>query len=62
MKYQIGERVSWRGLNRIYTGTVVSHDERNNIQFALVRVDGSGKHVLLYNGKKNEYGEIIEAK
>ena len=54
MKYQIGERVSWRGLNREYTGTVVSHTERKNIQFALVRVDSSGKHVLLFYGNKDE--------
>ena len=45
MLYSIGDRVRWPGLNRHYTGEVVGYRG----PFALVRVDGSGRHILLQN-------------
>lgn len=38
----IGDKVSWRGINRNYTGTVIRMDERGT----LVSME-SGKHILL---------------
>lgn len=43
--YKQGERVTWRGINRDYTGVV----EGFFGAFAVVRVDQSGKAVLLAN-------------
>ena len=45
MNYGIGERVSWRGMNRDYTGVVTGYHG----PFAVVRIDGSAKCVLLQN-------------
>lgn len=49
MNYKIGERVIWRSLNRHYTGEVTA------IQgiFAVVRIDGTEKSVLLQNKPTN---------
>lgn len=38
-----GERISWRGLNRNYTGIIIG----NRHGFALVKIDGTEKSVLL---------------
>ena len=43
--YKQGERVTWRGINRDYTGVVDGFFGA----FAVVRVDQSGKAVLLAN-------------
>lgn len=43
----IGDRVSWRSLNREYTGVVTGFRR----DFAVVRIDGSEKSVLLNNKK-----------
>ena len=40
-----GDRVSWRSLNRRYSGEVTGFYKT----FAVVRIDGSGKSVLLFN-------------
>lgn len=40
---QIGQRVSWRSLNLDYTGEVVGFSRG----FAVARIDGSGKSVLI---------------
>ena len=43
--YKQGERVTWRGINRDYTGVVDGFFGA----FAVVRVEQSGKAVLLAN-------------
>lgn len=45
MKYQVGDKVSWRSINLNFTGVV----EGYNGPFAVVRIDGSGKYILLDN-------------
>ena len=45
MKYQVGDKVSWRSINRDFTGVV----EGYRGPFAVVRIDGSGKHTILDN-------------
>ena len=45
MKYQVGDKVSWRSINRDFTGVV----EGYRGPFAVVRIDGSGKYTLLDN-------------
>ncbi len=53
--YQIGDKASWQSLNRAYTGEVVGFYGH----FAVVKIDGSGKTMLLDNRqpttKKNYY-------
>lgn len=43
--YQIGDKASWQSLNRAYTGEVVGFYGH----FAVVKIDGSGKTMLLDN-------------
>jgi len=45
MNYTQGERVTWQGLNRTYTGVV----DAFRGPWALVRIDGSAGYVLLQN-------------
>lgn len=45
MNYTQGERVTWRGLNRTYTGV----EDASRGPWALVRIDGSARYVLLQN-------------
>ena len=49
MKYQVGDKVSWRSINRDFTGVV----EGYRGPFAVVRIDGSGKYILLGNKPLN---------
>ena len=44
-KYSIGERVAWKAINRGYSGEVIGFDRA----FAVVLVDGTGRHCLLQN-------------
>lgn len=44
-RYTIGDRVSWSSINRDYTGTVTGFFRA----FAVVKIDGTGKTVLLQN-------------
>ena len=41
--YSIGQQVSWRGVNRSYTGVIVGFHG----PYAIARIDGTGKSVLL---------------
>lgn len=54
MMYQIGDKASWRSVNRDYTGVIVGFHGN----FAIARINGSGKSVLLQNKpltpKKND--------
>ena len=43
--HKIGERVTWKAINRNYTGVVVGFYK----DFAVVEIDGSGKRTLLDN-------------
>lgn len=43
--YKIGDKASWQSLNRTYTGEVVGFYG----PFAVVKIDGSGKSILLDN-------------
>ena len=43
--YTIGQQVSWRGVSRGYTGVIVGFHG----PFAIARIDGSEKSVLLGN-------------
>lgn len=45
MNYTQGERVTWQGLNRTYTGVV----DAFRGPWALERIDGSAGYVLLQN-------------
>lgn len=45
MNYKVGERVSWRSINRDFTGVVKGFYK----SFAVVAIDGSGKRTLLDN-------------
>lgn len=45
MNYKQGERVTWQGLNRTYTGVV----DAFRGPWALVRIDGSAGYILLQN-------------
>ena len=45
--YKIGDTATWRGINREYTGVIVGFHG----PFAVARMDGSARSVLLYNGK-----------
>ena len=49
MRYSIGDRVSWRSLNRDYTGEITGYHG----PFAIARIDGSTKSVLLQNETLN---------
>ena len=44
-KYNKGDRVAWKSLNRDYTGCVVGFYQ----DFAVVLLDGDGRHILLQN-------------
>lgn len=44
--YKIGDTATWRGINREYTGVIVGFHG----PFAVARMDGSARVVLLYNG------------
>ena len=41
--YEIGQQVSWSGINRTYTGKIVGFKG----PYAIARIDGTGKSVLL---------------
>ena len=41
--YSIGQQVSWRGINRDYTGVIVGFFG----PYAIARIDGTGKSMLL---------------
>ena len=41
---KLGDHVSWKAINRDYTGVIVGSYRG----FALVKIDGSEKHILLY--------------
>lgn len=43
--YSIGQQVSWRGINRDYTGVIVGFFG----PYAIARIDGTGKSMLLQN-------------
>lgn len=45
MNYKQGEHVTWRGLNHTHTGVV----EAFYGPYAVVRIDGSDRYVLLQN-------------
>ena len=45
----IGERVSWKSINKDYTGIVTGFFR----DFSVVRIDGSSKSVLLQNKQSN---------
>lgn len=56
MNLTIGERVSWRGLNREYTGVVESCTGAE----WLVRIDGSSKQIIISNNPKRT-GDLVKA-
>ena len=45
MSYKIGDRVSWKAMNRDYSGTVTGFYR----SFAVAQIDGTRKCVLLDN-------------
>lgn len=47
----IGERVSWKSINKDYMGIVTGFYR----DFAVVRIDGSSKSVLLQNKQSNNH-------
>lgn len=50
MQYQVGDKVSWKSINKDYTGVV----EGYHGPFAVVRIDGSGKQILLGDKPKKQ--------
>lgn len=54
----IGERVSWKSINKDYTGIVTGFFR----DFAVVRIDGSSKSVLLQNKQSKICHDITNTK